>query len=87
VTWVELNELLAAEVFSPEQIDGVLDQLFQIGITVMGKIEAMEEGQSRVTGRGIENHPIRYSSVCEGCWDGKGWPTAGVESALVVEIC
>jgi hypothetical protein len=82
VTYDELNAVLPSEEFTREQIEDVLGQLNEMGITV---VEAEEAGESPPTTaaegqeKSVENSELAalaiYSSVFEGCWDGSGWRT------------
>jgi hypothetical protein len=49
VTYDELNGLMASDRFSAEQIKGVLDQLVDMGITVVAAEETQERAQPRAT--------------------------------------
>jgi hypothetical protein len=83
VTSDELNAVLPPEEFTREQIEDVLGQLYEMGITV---VEAEEDEESLPAaaaegqGKSAENSQLAalaiYISVFEGCWDGRGWRTS-----------
>ena len=83
ITSDELNAVLPPEEFTREQIEDVLGQFSEMGITVI-EAEKSEESPpaaaAEVQGTGFENsQPMRlavYISVFEGCWDGRGWRTS-----------
>jgi Sigma-70 factor, region 1.1 len=83
VTYDELNAILPPEEFTREQIEGVLGQLDEMGITVV-EAEEDEESPPATAAEGqekrVENSPLAalaiYISVFEGCWDGSAWRTS-----------
>ena len=83
ITSDELNAVLPPEEFTREQIEDVLGQFSEMGITVI-EAEKSEESPpaaaAEVQGTGFENSPLAplavYISVFEGCWDGRGWRTS-----------
>jgi hypothetical protein len=75
--------VLPPEEFTREQIEDVLGQFSEMGITVI-EAEKGEESPPVAAAEGqekrVENSPLAalaiYSSVFEGCWDGSGWRTS-----------
>jgi hypothetical protein len=83
VTYDELNEVLPPEEFTREQIEDVLGQLYEMGITAVEAEEdhesppaAAAEGQEKRVEHSQLAALAIYSSVFEGCWDGRGWRTS-----------
>jgi hypothetical protein len=84
-----LKGLMPPEIFSPQEIRNVFDQLAKVGINVVGAV-APEEGQLGAAAereKAADDRPkapqppasvpeepsIAYSNVFEGYWDDTGW--------------
>jgi hypothetical protein len=85
LTYDELDQVLPADEFSPEQIEDVLNQLAEIGIDVVEENDEPEEGRSvpsmdRGTTESNQSElPAIYASVFEGYWNGSRWrPSTGL---------
>jgi hypothetical protein len=82
LTYDELDQVLPADEFPPEQIEDVVNQLAEIGIDLVEEINEPEEGQSvPFIDRGATESdqfelPAIYASVFEGYWDGSRWRTS-----------
>ena len=71
ITCQDLYEVLPPEEFTPEQIEDVLSNFSEMGVTVIRM-----EGEEK---RGEYSQPAPLTvqiSVFEGCWDGGGWRTS-----------
>ena len=82
ITYDELDHVLPADEFSPEQIEDVLNQLAEMGIDLVGENDEPAEGRSVPpidTGTAEADQSglsAIYASVFEGHWDGSRWRTS-----------
>jgi hypothetical protein len=82
ITYDELDQVLPADEFSPEQIEDVLNQLAEMGIDLVEENDEPEEGRSvpsiakAATEDDPSGLPAIYTSIFEGYWDGSRWRTS-----------
>jgi hypothetical protein len=82
ITYDELDQVLPADEFSPEQIENALNQLAEMGIDLVEENDEREEGRAvpSIDRRTAEDDqsglPAIYASVFEGHWDGNRWRTS-----------
>jgi hypothetical protein len=82
ITYDELDQVLPADEFSPEQIEDVLNQLAEMGIDLVEKNDEPEESRTVLSiDRGAAEDDQSglsaiYTSVFEGHWDGGRWRTS-----------